>query len=122
MITWEQIDKVRLQYCRQTSPEMSNAEIAKYYNFHIGFVNEHLGVDDSTLVKRSKRPDWFALARTYADTNAGAHVNAATFVDAIGCSLPTAYKVIDSLPNAYHKIKRGVWECRNEQEDRRNAK
>lgn len=122
MTTWEQIDRVRLQYCRQTSPEMSNAELARYYNFNIGFVEAHLGADRSTLVKRNKRPDWLALARAFADSNPGTQVNAATLVEVIGFSLPTAYKTIDALPNSYRKVKRGLWECRNEQEDRRNAK
>lgn len=122
MTTWEQIDRVRLRYCRQTAPEMSNAELARYYNFNIAFVNEVLGVDSSAPVKRSKRPDWLALARGFADENAGSEVNATKLVETIGCSLPTAYKTIDALPNSFHKVKRGVWQCRNEQEDRRNAK
>lgn len=122
MITWEQIDKVRLQYCKQTSPEMSNAEIARYYNFNIGFVNQHLGHDNSTLVKRGKRPDWIALAKQFADVQAGTEVTAQTLVNTIGCSLPTAYKTIDALPNSFRKIKRGIWQCRNEQMDRANDK
>ena len=122
MVTWEHIDRVRLKYCKQTSPEMSNAELARYYNFNIAFVVAHIGADTSTLVKRNKRPDWMALARDYADNNPGTQVNATTLVELIGFSLPTAYKTIDALPNSYRKIKRGLWECRNEQQDRRNAK
>lgn len=122
MSDWTRIDQQRLVYCRQTSPEMSNAELARYYNFSIDFVNQNLGWDNSERsVKRGKRPDWIALGRKYADDNEHQLVTAQQFSDLLNCSLPTAYKTIDALPNSFRKIKRGLWECRNEMKDRRNA-
>lgn len=122
MINWRERDIERLKYCRLTSPEMTNAEIARYYNFNIELVNNVFGEDAKpAAMRKGKRPDWRQLAVAFADQNPEFIIDAEQLATVIGCSLPTAYKTINDLPNSFHKVKRGVWEMRNEKQDRANG-
>lgn len=121
MIDWHTADCRRLAYCKKAQPDMTNAELARYYNFRLEFVNEQLGVDNTTPVKRGKRPDWLALAQRHAVTNAGLELTPDDLRVIINCSMPTAYKVIDQLPNHFRKVSRGIWQCRDPKQDKANG-
>ena len=100
---------------------MTNAELARYYNFRLEFVNQQLGVDNTAPVKRGKRPDYLALAQRHAEQHPGEQITVSDLCPVLNCSTPTAYKVIDQLPNHFWKVSRGIWQCRDPKQDKANG-
>lgn len=118
MFNWKEADVQRLQLCKQTAPHMSNHELAAYYNFRLEFVNEHLGVDLTAKTIKGKRPDWKQRATQIAVAHHNESFSAPALADMFGCSLPTAYKVIDDLPLHFWKVRRGMFTCRDPKIDK----
>lgn len=121
MYNWQEADKRRLAYCKQASPEMTNREIARYYNFRLEFVNQELGEDGSAATTKNKRVDYVAVAHQFAVKNAGTEVRIGDVLAVLGCSAPTAYKIIDDSPRHFQKVLRGIWLLRNPQMDKANG-
>ena len=117
---WHTADIRRLMYCRQTSPDMSNAELARYYNFNLSFVEQQFGADAIVETKKGKRPDYAKIASDFALRNVHEELSVAEMCSVLNCSTPTAYKILDALPNYYWKVARGIWQCRNPKDDKRN--
>lgn len=118
-------ERQRIQLCRTTSPEMTVRELCHYYMIHPAHANEVLGLNTepaTVTATRKRRIDKHKAGEQYATTHVFEHVTAQQLADAIGISLPTAYKVIDDRPDYFRRIKRGVWECRDANADRKAEK
>ena len=119
-------ERQRIQLCRTTSPEMTIRELCHYYMINRDHAAEVLGVEApqiaATTVTRKRRIDKHKAGEQYALAHVFEEVTAQQLADTIGVSLPTAYKVIDDRPDYFRKIKRGVWECRDANADRKAEK
>lgn len=101
---------------------MTVRELCHYYMIHPTHAAELLGEPTVTATPRKRRIDKHKAGEQYATANVFEHITAQQLADAIGISLPTAYKVIDDRPDYFRKIKRGVWECRDAQADRKQER
>ena len=119
-------ERQRIQLCRTTSPEMTIRELCHYYMINPDHAAEVLGenprIVSSHGATRKRRIDKHNAGEQYALANVFEHITAQQLADAIGVSLPTAYKVIDDRPDYFRKIKRGLWECRDANADRKAEK
>jgi hypothetical protein len=123
-------ERQRILLCRQTSPHMTIRELCHYYMIHPRHAIEVLGSipiydDDDNVIgfkPRKRRIDKHKAGEQYALAHVFEEVTAQQLADTIGVSLPTAYKVIDDRPDYFRKIKRGVWECRDANADRKAEK
>lgn len=119
-------ERERILLCRTTSPQMTMRELCHYYMFNRDHAAEVLGVEApqvaATSVTRKRRIDKHKAGEQYALAHVFEEVTAQQLADTIGVSLPTAYKVIDDRPDYFRKIKRGVWECRDANADRKAEK
>lgn len=130
-------ERQRIQLCRTTSPEMTVRELCHYYMINPDHAAEVLGLHDTlaaitnstgkvvgftTATTRKRRIDKHKAGEQYALTHVFQEVTAQQLADSIGVSLPTAYKVIEDRPDYFRKIKRGVWECRDANADRKAEK
>ena len=118
-------ERQRIQLCRTTSPEMTIRELCHYYMIHPAHAAEVLGVQTEPVTvapTRKRRIDKHKAGEQYALTHVFEHITAQQLADSLGVSLPTAYKVIDDRPDYFRKIKRGVWECRDANADRKAEK
>lgn len=111
--------------CRQTSPHMTVKELASYYNIertvlHEVFPDTQEWAHTPTARTQKRRPADRALA--WAKQNLFIHIGADDLANAIECSRPTAYKIIQDRPDVFRKIKRGTWEIRDPQADRKAEK
>jgi hypothetical protein len=114
----------RIHLCRQTSPQMTIRELCHYYMINPDHAASVLGAqpEQVTAPARKRRIDKHKAGEQYATTHVFEEVTAQQLADAIGISLPTAYKVIEDRPDYFRKIKRGLWECRDAQADRKAEK
>lgn len=119
-------ERERILLCRTTSPQMTVRELCHYYMINpdhaaevLGAEAEHITTETST---RKRRIDKHKAGEQYALAHVFEEVTAQQLANTIGVSLPTAYKVIDDRPDYFRKIKRGVWECRDAQADRKAEK
>ena len=123
-------ERERIQLCRTTSPEMTVRELCHYYMIHPAHAIAVLGstpiYEDDVVVgfkpARKRRIDKHKAGEQYALAHVFQEVTAQQLADSIGVSLPTAYKVIEDRPDYFRKIKRGVWECRDANADRKAEK
>lgn len=119
-------ERERIQLCRATSPEMTVRELCHYYMINPDHAAEVWGVEAEPFTTaaptRKRRIDKHKAGEQYALAHVFEHITAQQLADSIGVSLPTAYKVIDDRPDYFHKIKRGVWECRDAKADRKAEK
>ena len=119
-------ERQRIQLCRTTSPEMTIRELCHYYMINRDHAAEVLGVEapqvTATSITRKRRIDKHKAGEQYALAHVFEEVTAQQLADTIGVSLPTAYKVIEDRPDYFRKIKRGVWECRDANADRKAEK
>lgn len=119
-------ERQRIQLCRTTSPEMTVRELCHYYMINPDHAAEVLGenprIVSSNGTTRKRRVDKHKAGEQYALAHVFQEVTAQQLADTIGVSLPTAYKVIDDRPDYFRKIKRGVWECRDANADRKAEK
>lgn len=119
-------ERERIQLCRATSPEMTVRELCHYYMINPDHAAEVLGLEAEPLTTatptRKRRIDKHKAGEQYALAHVFEHITAQQLADSIGVSLPTAYKVIEDRPDYFRKIKRGVWECRDAQADRKAEK
>ena len=119
---WRQEEARRIPYCRQASPEMNLIELCRYYNLNLEQAQQILGEQTTSTVTRRKRLDHRMEAQRYASTNVYKEITTMILADALEVSEPTARKIIDSRPDCFRKIKRGLWECRDAQADRQAEK
>lgn len=118
-------ERQRIQLCRTTSPEMTVRELCHYYMINRDHAAEVLGEHtepEASVGVRKRRIDKHKAGEQYALAHVFEEVTAQLLADAIGVSLPTAYKVIEDRPDYFRKIKRGVWECRDANADRKAEK
>ena len=119
-------ERQRIQLCRTTSPEMTIRELCHYYMINRDHAAEVLGVEAPQIaaatITRKRRIDKHKAGEQYALAHVFEEVTAQQLADSIGVSLPTAYKVIEDRPDYFRKIKRGVWECRDANADRKAEK
>lgn len=117
-------ERERIQLCRATSPEMTIRELCHHYMINPAHAAEVLGASTDQVVApiRKRRVDKHKAGEQYALAHVFQHITAQQLADAIGVSLPTAYKVIDDRPDYFRKIKRGLWECRDANADRKAEK
>ena len=119
-------ERERIQLCRATSPEMTIRELCHYYMINRDHAAEVLRVEApqiaATTATRKRRIDKHKAGEQYALAHVFEEVTAQQLADTIGVSLPTGYKVIDDRPDYFRKIKRGVWECRDANADRKAEK
>lgn len=119
-------ERQRIQLCRTTSPEMTVRELCHYYMINPDHAAEVLGenprIVSSNGTTRKRRIDKHKAGEQYALAHVFQEVTAQQLADSIGVSLPTAYKVIEDRPDYFRKIKRGVWECRDANADRKAEK
>ncbi len=118
-------ERQRIELCRMTSPQMTVRELCHYYMINRDHAAEVLGVEPepiTTATTRKRRIDKHKAGEQYALAHVFEEVTAQQLADTIGVSLPTAYKVIDDRPDYFRKIKRGVWECRDANADRKAEK
>ena len=117
-------ERQRILLCRQTSPHMTVRELCHYYMIHPQHAAELLGepTEAITATPRKRRIDKHKAGEQYAVAHVFEEVTAQQLADTIGVSLPTAYKVINDRPDYFRKIKRGVWECRDANADRKQEK
>ena len=119
-------ERQRIQLCRTTSPEMTVRELCRYYMINPDHAAEVLGenprIVSSNGPARKRRIDKHKAGEQYALAHVFQEVTAQQLADSIGVSLPTAYKVIEDRPDYFRKIKRGVWECRDANADRKAEK
>ena len=111
--------------CRQTSPDMTVQQLANYYNIertvmHEVFPETQDCTPSSVSRTQKRRPMERAIA--YAEQNLFAYIGAPTLAEAIGCSLPTAHKIMGDRPDIFRKIKWGTWEIRDPKADRKAEK
>lgn len=109
--------------CRQTSPDMTVQQLANYYNIERTVIHEVFGDTQhaAPATKPNKRKP-AERAIIYAEQNLFAHIGAPTLAEAIGCSLPTAHKIMADRPDIFRKIKWGTWEIRDPRADRKAEK
>jgi hypothetical protein len=109
--------------CRQTSPDMTVQQLANYYNIERTVIHQVFGdtQEAAPATKPNKRKP-AERAIIYAEQNLFAHIGAPTLAEAIGCSLPTAHKIMADRPDIFRKIKWGTWEIRDPQADRKAEK
>ena len=119
-------ERQRIQLCRTTSPEMTVRELCHYYMINPDHAAEVLGVEaepsTTATPTRKRRIDKHKAGEQYALAHVFEEVTAQQLADSIGVSLPTAYKVIEDRPDYFRKMKRGVWECRDANADRKAEK
>ena len=118
---WRKEEALRIPYCRQASPELNLTELCRYYNLNLEQAQTILGEQPAEPIRR-KRLDHATEAQRYATAHVYAEINVTTLADALEVSEPTARKIIDSRPDCFRRIRRGIWECRDAQADRQADK
>lgn len=108
----------RAQACQRTSPNMTIKELVAYYSIDRKVAEELWGHDAQPTVKARKQKPADALMQ-FARTNLFAHITSKQVCELCECSLPTALRLLDARPDVFRKIKRGVWEVRDPQADRK---
>ena len=117
---WTQLEIERATACRQTSPDMTVAELASYYNIEHAVVTMLFGEIEETTSRRKR--DQRTTAFKWASQNVGAHIGATELAAIANCSLPTAHRIMESRGDVFRKIKRGTWEIRDPYADRKAEK
>lgn len=115
-----QLETERANYCRDANPGMSAQELSAYYSIDRSVSAIVFGIIDQP--KKTKRANPREEALRWASNNLFAEISSKQLADAIGTSLPTALKIIDSRPDVFRKLGRGKWEVRDAQADRQADK
>jgi hypothetical protein len=111
----------RAKACQRTSPNMTIKELVAYYAIDRKVAQELWG-DDATPEAKTRKVKPADALMTYARTNLFAHITSKQVCELCECSLPTALRLLDARPDVFRKIKRGVWEIRDPQADRKAEK
>jgi hypothetical protein len=117
---WTELEIERATLCRQTSPEMTVAELASYYNIERAVVTQLFGEVEETSSRRKR--DQRTTALTWAEQNVGVEIGAQQLATIANCSLPTAHRIMESRADVFRKIRRGTWEIRDPHADRKAEK
>ena len=115
-----QLEIERANYCREANPGMTNQEVTAYYSIDRSVSELVFGIIDQP--KKTKRANPTQTALAWAGNNLFAEISSKQLADAIGASLPTALKIIDSRPDVFRKLSRGKWEVRDATADRQADK
>jgi len=140
LVERERLVKIVYQNHSQTNPERTRAgccvatgyynekslpEICAYYQVsqddglywweYFGFNSE---LAKPAKRKKRKQSDIFAFLKE----NSGKKITVKQLVEECSISSPTAYKFINENPGWFKKVKRGVYEVVNADEERRKAK
>lgn len=113
--------------CRQTSPHMTVKELASYYNIERTVLHEVFGETQESISGAGSRTQKRRVNRTqqavmWARERVGQTTNPDLLAPVLDCTPVTARRVIDSRPDVFRKIRRGVWEIRDPQADRKAEK
>jgi hypothetical protein len=117
---FNQLETERANYCREANPGMTTQELSAYYSIDRSVSALVFGIIDQP--KKTKRANPTQTALTWAGNNLFAEISSKQLADAIGASLPTALKIIDSRPDVFRKLGRGKWEVRDATADRQADK
>ena len=114
-----QLETERANYCREANPTMTPQELTTYYSIDRSVSAIVFGIIDQP--KKTKRANPREEALRWAGNNLFAEISSKQLADAIGTSLPTALKIIDSRPDVFRKLGRGKCHSRHSREGRRSG-
>ena len=115
-----QLETERANYCREANPGMTNQELSAYYSIDRSVSALVFGIIDQP--KKTKRANPQQAAMLWAGNNLFAEISSKQLAEAIGASLPTALKIMDSRPDVFRKLGRAKWEVRDATADRQADK
>jgi len=115
-----QLEIERANYCREANPGMTNQELSAYYSIDRSVSALVFGIIDQP--KKTKRANPQQAAMLWAGNNLFAEISSKQLAEAIGASLPTALKIMDSRPDVFRKLGRAKWEVRDATADRQADK
>lgn len=117
-------EELRAVYCFSTSPTMPTMEVLKYYNIDRRIWNRFLDnfTDDTRIVAKKKRTDKYQSIIDWTKDHLFEQVTPQTIMDLADISYPTALKFINDRPDIFRKVKRGLYEVRDPQSDRKADK
>lgn len=117
-------EEARFHYCVATQPTWTLTEVIRHYSIDKRVAALFIGEDKATAApeRKQKRSEKYSAIFDYVDEHIFEQVTPNQIAEIGGVSYPTALKVIESRPDIFRKIKRGLYELRDAQADRKAQK
>lgn len=117
----EPAETIRLRYTIQKYEGKVTAETLSRYMFPPSIIAK-VNPDFDGLEPKTKRADKYDEVYKWLDDNAEATVTTQYLTELSGMSYPTMLKFIDSNPQYFRKIKKGVYQVRDFKKEREAEK
>jgi hypothetical protein len=117
-------EEARFHYCVDTQSTWTLTEVVRHYSIDKRVAALFIGEDKATSApeRKQKRSDKYSAIFNYVDEHVFEQVTPAQIAEIGSVSHSTALKVIESRPDIFRKIKRGLYELRDAQADRKAQK
>lgn len=117
-------EEARFNYCVETNPTWALTDVIRHYSIDKRIAALFIGDENAILApeRKQKISDKYSTIYSYVDDHIFEQVTPAQIAKIGGVSHSTALKVIESRPDMFRKIKRGLYELRDAQADRKAQK
>ena len=117
-------EELRFHYCVASQPEWTLEQVIRHYSIDKRVAISYVGEEavEATPERKSKRGEKYASIFSYVNEHIFEQVTPVQISQVGSISYQTALKVIESRPDVFRKIKRGLYELRDAQEDRKAEK
>jgi hypothetical protein len=115
-------ERLRAGYALLTNPTTNPTEVFRTYSIDRrvwGFFLTEVPEESEIFTKRQKRTDKYQSIIDWTQEHLFEQVTANTIMEVGEISYPTALKFIGDRPDLFRKIKRGLYELRDPQADRK---
>lgn len=116
-------EKLRAAYCIDANPEVPVAQVFKTYGIDSRVWGTYIeNAEDMKLERKLSRADKQAKVLEWAASNVGAKVDLTKLMEVGNVAYSMAKKITEDRPDVFWKIKRGQFEVRDPEADRKADK
>jgi hypothetical protein len=116
-------EKLRAAYCIDTNPDVPVAQVFKTYSIDSRVWGHFVeNADDMKLERKLTRADKQAKVLEWASKNVGAKIELTKLMEVGDIAYSMAKKITENRPDVFWKIKRGQFEVRDPEADRKADK